>query len=118
MALAVLDRTLNLTAFRDLLLPALHGLMKWAGSTVRDVSLEKNFTEDAIDLVVRHRLFTRRDVDDGTYKANFRGRVAKMICADQMPNGRALVVERRSFLARAAKIRKTKPRKIRKGKSL
>lgn len=102
----------KLTSTQCLLEPAIREAMAYAGKNVKNASLFVDFSEDDINLRVTHRLFSRSEIDDGSFKLSFRSRVARALQADQMPNGRHLVVERRSFLARAARIRKSKPKKV------
>lgn len=102
----------QISTYRDLLMPALSSLRTYAAPSVKHVEIGQNFLEDTIELSVIYTLFTRHELEDGSYKLNFKNRIGKMLLSDSMPNGRALVVERRSFLARAARVRKNKPKKI------
>lgn len=102
-----------LTAARAILLPALREAQQYAANRVKHLDISANDADNTIDLHVTHTLFNHHELDDGSFKQSFRSRVAAAIGADHMPNGRQLTVERRSFLARAARIRKAKPMKAR-----
>jgi hypothetical protein len=96
----------------DLLNPGLRGDMAYKGQRVKSAELWVDPVEDSIQLGVVHVLFTRQEILDRSYVKSFRSRVAEAILATSMPNGRQLVVDRRSFLARAARVRKNKPKKV------
>ena len=111
--MAVLDfKQSPLSATSDLLQPAILGMMAYAGPRVKQCAIQANFAEDSIDLVVRHTLFTRDEIQDRAFIANCRGRLEEALLANAPKDGRRITVERRSFLARAARIRKAKPRKV------
>ena len=111
--MAVLDfKHSPLGSARDLLQPALWDMKGWAGPRVKECDIQTNYAEDCIDLVVRHTLFTREEIQDGSYKANCRLRMEAALLANAPKDGLRATVERRSFLARAAKIRKSKPKKV------
>ena len=98
----------------SLLSPALQEMMEHAGSDVKRMSVQANYADDDLELAVVHRLFSRHELLDNvhTHTGAFRGRVARAILAEEMPNGRRLVIERRAFLARTARVRKSKPKKL------
>lgn len=104
----------SMGAMRDLLLPALRAAKAYAGRNVKEVDLFIDHVEDTLDLAVRHKLFSRQEIEDGSFKLSFRSRVEAAMLSAEVPNGRRLTVERRSFLARGARIRKAKPKKARK----
>ncbi len=111
MAMLAFNRPLG--AVRDLIIPGLWSIRAWADPSIKEVDIRTNLAEDTIELAVVHTLFTRNEIDDGSFKQSFRGRLERALLADGVPNGRQLTVERRSFLARAARIRKAKPMKAR-----
>jgi hypothetical protein len=111
--MAMANSTDSWEAVRALLTPGLCGFRQYAGPRVVDATLWTDYAEDNIKLRVTHLLFTRNEIDDGSYKANFRLRVAEAMLANAPKDGRRVLVERRSFLARAARVRKAKPRKRR-----
>lgn len=95
------------------LTPALRELVNYAPPSVRLAELQTNYVDGRLDLCVVHRLFEWHELADSNWKLSFRSRAAKALGAENVPNGRQLVVERRSFLARAARVKKAKPRKVR-----
>jgi hypothetical protein len=88
---------------KDLLEPAIRDMDGYASSTVKRVDIWHDMTEDEILIGVAHRLFTRREIDDGTYKLSFRSRISTMLGADLPKIGREITVERRQLLARGRK---------------
>ena len=112
MAIALVQEKFPLSSGRDLLLPALWAVRQRAGPRVKECDIQVNLADDSIDLFVRHTLFTRSELEDGSFKANFRGRTEEALLANAPKTGQRITVERRSFLARAARIRKSKPKKV------
>ena len=111
--MAILDfKQAPLGSYRDLLLPGLWGMRSYAGPRVKECDIQINFVEDCLDLVVRHTFFTHHELQDGSFKAKCRSRLEEALLANAPKDGRRITVERRSFLARAAHIRKAKPRKV------
>jgi hypothetical protein len=99
---------LDLDQVTNLLTPAACELMQWKGPRVKSFGIQKNYVEDSIELAVVHTLFCGHELRDGAHKKFFRGRFLEAILANNAPNGRQLMVERRAMAARAQRARKMK----------
>lgn len=102
-----------LSNVRDLLLPgvymaAAHGHV---GRDVKTADLSIDYLHDTIDLHVCHRLVTRREIDDQSYKRNVADKIKRALLWAE-PTAKDLRVERRRLHWRGETARKGKPRKI------
>ena len=110
--MAIMSAGNSLSAVRDLLLPGVYGSM--GGHIGRDVlaaDLSVNYQEDSIDLLVKHRFVTRREIDDQSYKRKCADRIKRALLWTE-PTAKNLRIERRRLHWRGETARKGKPRKI------
>ncbi len=94
---------------RGVLLPGVFQLVGESG--VRSADIFVDHVEDCLILGVSHRLVTRCEIDDGTWKRVFYPRAAADFGLPRRPSGELLVADRKSLSARAAAAAKGKPRR-------
>lgn len=89
----------------------LSDIAEHAGEGVVSASASIDFAYDQLFLHVRHRLATRRDLDNGDFKRLAWPRIRRAILGDETKSAKFERGERRRLMARGAEARVAKPRK-------
>lgn len=108
---------MNLSQGRDILLPALWQMCgdasRQRGSTVMQADLQINFVDDTIELCVKHRLFGRHELEDGSFKGKFAPRVGAALGLKDPEPAKTIRVERRQLRWRGEQAARRVPRPVR-----
>jgi len=93
------------------LAPALFSIKGDSG--VLDARMQVNHLHDHVELLVAHKIISRRELDDGSYRRLAMPRIAKALLVDEdRATAKRDRVQRRQLLARGREARASKPRKI------
>lgn len=117
MAMAFKGNSLNLSSFRDALLPGvwhLAGKAAAEGVPIESADIQVDYLHDDIKLCVVHSLVRRGDIDRGqTHYVEAIGQRlnAAMRLFHRMPAAKALCVDRRRLNARGEQARKNKAKR-------
>lgn len=108
---------MNLTQGRDILLPGLQMMCgdatRQRGATAMQADLQVNFVDDTIELWVKHRLFYRDELEDGSFKSKFRPRVGAALGLKDPEPAKTIRVERRQLRWRGEQSARRVPRPVR-----
>lgn len=108
---------MNLAQGRDILLPGLHMMCgdatRQRGATVTHADLHTNYVDDTIELWVKHRLFYRDELEDGSFKTKFKPRVGAALGLKAPEPAKTIRVERRQLRWRGEQAARRVPRPVR-----
>lgn len=110
--MAFLTKPASLSQICDLLKPGLEEARVRKSKTAVAASISIDYASDCLFLTVQHRLFSRREIEDGSFKNKFGPFIYQALCIEEkFRQPSHLRVERSQLRWRGAEARKTKAKR-------